>query len=95
MKSGYFGGLGGSWDQVWNQGGKKERFRAKVSSILEVILLLFRYFCAGVFSVFSERLPFRPIGRFRSPKVAKREVLGGNFGDILRVGPKRENRCFM
>ena len=56
MKSCYFGGLGGSWDQVWNQGGKKVRFRAISSPLREIILSVFPYFLQVFFRAFPETL---------------------------------------
>ena len=61
----YFGGLGHHGGQVWNQAGKKGRFRAIYSTVLEVMLALLSVFVAGVFvSAFSETLLFSTLGDF-------------------------------
>ena len=91
----YFGVQGPHWGEVWNQEQKKERLPAKYSPIWEVILAPFRYFCGRIFECIFRCVHFPHFGRFWSPKVPKREILGGTLESILGVGPKGENRCFM
>ena len=95
MKNDVLGSLGPLWRQVWNRRGKQECFRAKVETILEVSLAHFRCFGRRIFECIFMRSHFLHFGRFWSPKVSKREVLGGTFDAILGAGPKGENRCFM
>ena len=60
----YFGGMGPVGGHVWNQGGEKVDFRAKNSTILEVILAPFRHFSGGIFECVFRRALFLHFGRF-------------------------------
>jgi hypothetical protein len=58
----YFGGLGAVRGRVWNQAGKKMRFPAIPSRILEVISPLVPYFLQVFFSACSGTLRFVALG---------------------------------
>ena len=95
MKNEVFWGLVALWEQVWNQGRKKERLPTVSSPILKVILAYFQYFCKRILRCIFMRSHFLHFRRLWSLKVSKREVLGATFDAILGAGPKGENRCFM
>ena len=90
----YFGGLGHSGDQVWNQTANK-KFPVEKINIFGGCFDIFSVFVASVFQCIFRDAPFRHCGRFGNPKVAKMKVLGGRFAAILGTWPTCENRGFM
>ena len=83
------------WGPKLKKGGKKGSKVARYFFVLEVLLALFWCFLEYVFSCVFQWAFFLHFGPIWSPKVPKREVLGGHFDDILGAGATCAKRCFM